>query len=191
MTQQRHPALTTTRKDRGMAEHLPTDYREAWKQVPSWPDLEASEFGHIRRISDGRIMGQHLDGAGYHTVVVGEDRLRRRTSGLVCEAFHGPRPHRYNALHNNGVKTDNRANNLRWGTQNENIQDKYLHGTIGFGEANGFAKLNEDAVREIRRLCEGGRYGGGARQRDIAARFNISQGAVSAIIKRKTWSHVK
>ena len=114
-----------------------------------------------------------------------------RTSIGVCAAFHGPRPSpQHVACHNNGIRSDNRAINLRWATQKENIHDKYDHGTMGFGEKNPFAKLTADDVREIRRLCAGGRYGGGANQRLIAAQYGVSQGCISAIVTRKVWAHL-
>lgn len=49
---------------------------------------------------------------------------------LVCLAFHGPKPTPYHQVrHLNGVKTDNRATNLAWGTASENAMDRKLHGT--------------------------------------------------------------
>ena len=41
---------------------------------------------------------------------------------LVCEAFHGPKPTDTSVvLHLNEDGTDNRPENLRWGTQKENL----------------------------------------------------------------------
>lgn len=47
---------------------------------------------------------------------------------LVAEAFHGPRPPGMEVRHLNGVKLDNRAENLRWGTDSENMLDIVRHG---------------------------------------------------------------
>lgn len=162
-----------------------TDRAEVWKAVPGYAEFEASEFGHIRRARDKRICAQNVSKYGYHIVSLGEGR-RARSNILVCSAFHGARPSDLHyACHNNGDKLDNRAWNLRWGTQRENIIDKWLHGTMGIGAKNPFAKLTEADVREIRRLCSSG-----ARQKDVADQFGVCQVNISAIVRRKTWSHI-
>ncbi len=49
---------------------------------------------------------------------------------LVLMAFAGPRPaDGMVTRHLNGDKLDNRAANLAWGTVQENIHDKFAHGT--------------------------------------------------------------
>ena len=49
---------------------------------------------------------------------------------LVLESFGPPRPgDNYECLHINGIASDNRIENLRWGTRSENIQDAVRMGT--------------------------------------------------------------
>ncbi|MFE3572503.1 HNH endonuclease signature motif containing protein [Bacillus subtilis] len=55
--------------------------------------------------------------------------LKRNVHLLVCAAFHGPRPDGKVARHLDGNPRNNRAANLTWGTQAENISDQVLHGT--------------------------------------------------------------
>lgn len=82
-----------------------SDCAEIWKPIPSCPGIEASSFGQLRRAGTKRILGQHLDN-GYYVTVVNGDRYRKRTSVLVCEAFHGPRPAQDQlALHCNGNRS--------------------------------------------------------------------------------------
>jgi hypothetical protein len=54
------------------------------------------------------------------------------------------------------------------------------------GEKNGSAKLTEENVMEIRSMYRVGQLS----QQQIADLFGINQTAVSAIISRKTWSHL-
>jgi transcriptional regulator len=46
-------------------------------------------------------------------------------------------------------------------------------------------KLNDEKVREIRRLSDRGMS-----QRDLAWQFGVTQANISVIIRRKTWKHV-
>ena len=49
------------------------------------------------------------------------NRKTYRVHQLVCEAFHGPRPSpSHIVLHLNEEASDNRPENLRWGTRKEN-----------------------------------------------------------------------
>ena len=47
---------------------------------------------------------------------------------LVLEAFVGPCPEGMETCHNNGVRTDNRLENLRWDTSSANNDDIVKHG---------------------------------------------------------------
>jgi hypothetical protein len=54
------------------------------------------------------------------------------------------------------------------------------------GTAIHTAKLNDDQVREIRRMYTAGE----ANQKALALRFGIAQKNISALIRRETWKHV-
>jgi hypothetical protein len=67
---------------------------------------------------------------------------------------------------------------LKLGTRNENVIDflTYSKGT----------KLNEDKVREIKKLLADGNL----KHREIAQKFNISTCTITQICNKKAWSHV-
>lgn len=80
---------------------------------------------------------------------------------------------------------------LKGGTQKQNIADMDAKGRRngkgrekpGFrGVRNHQSKLDEDAVRYIRRSGES--------KRDLAARFGVSKSAIGFVRKRATWKHV-
>lgn len=72
-------------------------------------------------------------------------------------------------------------NHLEWKTQQENIDDKKLHGTNQAGERHNLAKLNNEQVAEIRALR------GKLTQGQVAAMFSISKSNVGMIQRGQTW----
>ncbi len=119
----------------------------------------------------------------------------RAVHRLVLETFVGPCPEGMEACHNNGIRTDNRLENLRWDTHSEDSKDAIWHGTHpGFlskgrtdrgGTANGCAKLTETDVRWIRYLRTAG-----VTLHDLAEGFCIGITTVGHIIKQDTWKTV-
>lgn len=62
----------------------------------------------------------------------------------------------------------------------------HLHPETRQGEANGHAKLTEDDVRSIRSLYATGNF----LQKELAQKFGVHQGMISAVVLRKFWAHV-
>lgn len=111
----------------------------------------------------------------------------RRIHVLVLTTFAGPRPFpKAVSRHLNGNSTDNRIENLTWGTQKENIQDKIAAGTIAKGRKHGMAKITEEIVREIR---NGPRHRGWGME--CVRRFGLSQSQVSRILNNESWRDVE
>lgn len=119
-----------------------------WKPVPEYVGLyECSDHGDIRSLDRvvartghwlskhttvrGRVLKLRPHPDGYCTVNLCRDGTQRTVTvhSIICHAFHGPRPPGLEVCHSNGIESDNRASNLRWGTHAENEADKFLHGT--------------------------------------------------------------
>lgn len=97
----------------------------------------------------GRPLPQSKRGKCYLAVSI--DGKKQSVHRLVCTAFHGPPPsNRHETRHLDGNGSNNRAENLTWGTSKENTQDKRLHGTYHEGHKNPKAKLSPREVQEIR-----------------------------------------
>jgi hypothetical protein len=104
---------------------------------------------------------------------------------LMLLTFVGPCPEGMECRHLDGDPWNNCLANLRWGTRKENGEDKVRHGTSLVGTKNGNVRLNEDSVRDIRRLRRLG-----YRYRDIAKLHDVDFSTVAQIVLRKTWKHV-
>jgi hypothetical protein len=76
----------------------------------------------------------------------------KKVHRLVAEVFIGPCPKGMECCHNNGIRTDNRLENLRWDTRKNNMIDKINHGATARGIKSYTNKLTEQQVQEIRAL---------------------------------------
>lgn len=176
---------------------------EIWKPVVGWEgSYEISDFGNVRSVNrlvknkwgtmnirkQQAIRSKPNIRCGYPYVILRRDGKSKtvKCHTLVLTAFAGPRPPNMEACHNNGVRTDNRLSNLRWGTRKENVQDRFLHGTNTVGVRNGRAVLDDNSVRSMRMMLSGGML-----QKDAATLFGVSKSLVGVISQGIRWSHVK
>lgn len=108
--------------------------RERWRLIPGYGDCYfISDKGRVLSLNrhDPHVMLQTSDKRGYSMVQLSHANrtYNRFVHQLVAEAFHGPCPEGLECRHLNGNKMDNRALNLKWGTQSENSFDRVRHGT--------------------------------------------------------------
>jgi len=107
---------------------------EEWRTVPRFGyKYQASNLGRIMGPS-GLILKQRLNNRGYPVVEVSTVTAKKGSQEslvhrMVAMAFHGlPEPDQ-EVRHLNGKQTDNRVENLAWGSRSENSVDQVRHGT--------------------------------------------------------------
>lgn len=170
---------------------------EVWKDIPNLAGrYQVSNLGRIkglikcRRFKHPRILKPNLGGKGYNYVMISHNPKRIISTAihrLVMLAFIGERPERYCVNHKNGIKTDNRLENLEYVTQAKNVQHAFETGLIQArkGEKCPNAKLNESDVKIIREeLLKNISY------QNIARRFSVSPTAIRDIKQGRTWKHL-
>lgn len=106
---------------------------------------------------------------------------------LVAKHFI-PNPHNLPiVMHLDDDPKNNRVDNLKWGTQIENIQDMDSKGrrSVHKGSRNGRASIDENTVLNIKQMILDG-YSNS----DISDITNISKQIVSKIKTNRSWKHV-
>lgn len=98
---------------------------EIW--LPINKNYEVSCLGRIRNSKNYKVLKDWSTGLGYRKVQVGGREDRYRVQRLVCEAFCLKPNDDYLIVHHiNGIRHDNRAINLKWMTQKENMRLAHL-----------------------------------------------------------------
>lgn len=152
---------------------------EIWKPIAKFDNqYEISNRGRIRSVyaiikkSNGstytrqcKILKPALNHSGYlaGAVSINNKMIPYTIARLVAKAFITNPENKPQVNHINGIKTDNRVENLEWMTQSENCQHSFDTGLQKpkRGELNGMAKLTREKVEEIRAMAKnGGRYWG-------------------------------
>ena len=131
---------------------------EEWRPIPGHPMYEVSDQGNVRswhRPSGGqpRVLSPVTTPTGYRVarLMTPDRRAPVFVHRLVLLAFVGPVPEgKPITRHLNGVKTDNRLENLRYGTHSENELDKVAHGSHHYASrpqcSNGHPYTPENVV---------------------------------------------
>jgi hypothetical protein len=106
---------------------------------------------------------------------------------LILEAFVGPCPPGLEACHGpDPDPSNNRLDNLRWDTRQENQKDRFRHGEKPpFGEDSPSAVLTKEDVLEIVRLRQAGSPILG-----LAEMFNVHDRTIQAIMYGRSWNSV-
>lgn len=174
---------------------------ETWRTIPSAPTYEASSEGRVRS-PRGHILTPFDNGTGYMRVRLCAPRRLAYVHRLVAEAFSGPIAAGLQVNHLNGIKADNRTQNLEVVTQSENALHAYRAGLWTRkgsahwthrrpdlrrrGEAASSAKLTAASVLEARRL-----RALGWTLRRLGSHFDVNANTIRNAVVGKTWSHVQ
>jgi hypothetical protein len=176
-----------------------TDTKEIWKGITNYEKLYLiSNLGRIistrntmKELEDspfgnGKILklNKRKDGYRWISLYRKGHMIQRLVHRLVLETFVGPSPDNKNVCrHLDGDPSNNRLDNLMWGTDVENALDRKRHGCTTDGEDSHLSKLSRLDVEMIRDLWATGKY----KQVEIGKPFGVKQNAVSHIIRCATW----
>lgn len=104
---------------------------------------------------------------------------------VAALAFFGPRPKGMVVRHLDGDPTNNRLENLAYGTFADNEADKERHGRRPKGESVIGSKLTEEDVIEIRR-----RFADGATYPQLLEKWPLHPTSMHHAVHGLTWGHL-
>lgn len=168
---------------------------EEWKYIDGFKNkYQVSNFGRVRN-SAGKIMKQQEDNKGYLRVSFCVDYFKKtkKVHRLVAESFVPNTESKPQVNHIDGNKQNNHVNNLEWNTPLENVRhamDNKLwvaeEHYAGKGEKNGFHKLKDFEVLEIRSKFKPRVY----TREMLAKEYNVSKHCIKDVITRRSWNHL-
>jgi hypothetical protein len=157
------------------------------KIIPGFNDRYAiGKIGYVVNLKTSRILKPGFSGREYLFVVLSGDNIHKNLyiHRLVALNFV-PNPNNKSQVnHINGIKTDNRAENLEWVTPSENILHSFKNGLSIPHYKNNIIKINFEEASRIRCL-----YLSGMRQSELASIYGVDQSAISHIVNNKTWKN--
>jgi hypothetical protein len=163
---------------------------EEWRDIVGYEGLyHISNFGRVRLACDkkfgkaGLIMKAYSGGQYSIVQLSNKKKKTHYIHRLVAAAFMGPCPDGLVVLHNNGDSKDNKASNLRYGTQRENIADSSTHGTMCLGENHPSSKLTMDDVKYLRSIEK-------PNSGQLAKKFGVSRALIWKVYRREVWKHI-
>jgi hypothetical protein len=174
---------------------------EIWKVIVDNDYYHVSNLGRVKSIErkvprstsgevsvQQRILKQGRDGSGYPQVGLTKNKSKKtyKVHRLVANAFIDNNESKLEVNHINGVKADNRVENLEWCTRGENISHAYKNGLrCSKGVNNPSSKLNETNVKNILKLLDRG-----VTAKKIAKAFFVAESTIGRIKNGQIWNHI-
>ncbi|HJZ23679.1 MAG TPA: NUMOD4 domain-containing protein [Candidatus Babeliales bacterium] len=174
---------------------------EVWKDIIGYEGLyQVNNLGKIKTLSgfvrhnlygkmkvNEKIHKEYYTSRGYVRVNLRKNNKLKthHVHRLVALSFIPNPNNKYQINHINGIKIDNKVENLEWCTNEENRIHAISNNLIKKGELLPQSKLKNNDIMKIFEFRNQGKT-----QREIAMLFNIGQQTVSRILLRKNWVHV-
>ena len=162
---------------------------EIWVKIKNYNTYSISSLGKIRNDRTKNILKHQIGKTGYYTVKLWKDKklYKKNVHRLLAENFIYNPNSNYEVNHINGIRTDNRLENLEWVSHQYNMIHCINLGLrkTSMGETHHKAKLTEKDVLEIRELIKQK-----VKNVDIAKQYSVTSNTISMIKCKRNWKHL-
>lgn len=149
----------------------------------------------------GSLLKPGIDKKGYLRVSlkINGKFYTKKVHRLVAECFIPNPENKPQVNHINGFKNDNRLENLEWCTAKENVKhaidnnlfyfntkDQSVNKIIKVGELNGYSKLTEKDVLEIRSKFKKRVY----TRKMLSNEYGVKESCIKDVLSKKSWKHI-
>lgn len=172
--------------------------KEEWKDIPGYKGrYQASSHGQIKSLSRlipcihnakrrirERILSQHIMNANYYTAHICYDMNNKTmlVHRLVAMAFLSNPENKPEVNHKNGIRLDNRVENLEWVTSKENTAHARGSGLFdNSGEKHYLSKLTIKNVNSIRRNKN-------LTHKQLGEKYGVNRRTITDVLLLKTWN---
>lgn len=161
------------------------------KMTEAGGNYSINELGKVVNNRTGRATNSYPDKDGYFRVVLWDNNIKKRINLIVhrlIAIYFIPNPENKPVVnHKNGIKQDNRLENLEWCTIKENSRHAYdnklSEGRPGVKHHN--TKLTEDQVNEIIQLAKTD-----TPRKEIAKKYKIHKNHIYRLLVGTRWGHL-
>lgn len=181
-------------------EHLTSSdlNNEIWYSIDGYQNYMISNCGRVKSLNYNhtrkeKILVPLFNSDGYlHVKLYKNNKVKTITvHRLVASSFIENSESKPQVNHKNGIKTDNRSQNLEWTTAKENTDHAWCSGLnenvrgasilSNTGENNGLCKISDVDCEEIRLRYSNGNIS----QKELAEEYGCAQQQISRIINHQ------
>lgn len=179
-------------------------FMEVWKDIKGYEGYyQVSNLGGVKSVdriitTENGVIQKYKEkklslgdsGRGYKVITLNKNGKRKRfkVHRLVAIAFLANPENKPQVNHIDGIRDNNKIENLEWVTGSENVQHAFDNGLkkSSKGQSHGMSILTEDKVLEIRAIYAKG----GISQKKLGLLFGVCESSVRNIVNKISWTHI-